>query len=129
MSNESKNTYTHSEEFRRNFGHRLRETRKKRGYNIDQTHKALGIPRSTYSGWELGKRMPLNKSLDSLATFLGTSVSFLMLKTEDPSPEKKSDLNEVLEIKQVEWKGKPLSDHQAATIAALIEAYLENEHK
>jgi transcriptional regulator with XRE-family HTH domain len=129
MSRESKNTYTHSEEFRRNFGNRLRETRKKRGYNIEQTHKALGIPRSTYSGWELGKRVPLNKSFDNLATFLETSVSYLMLKTDDPSPEKKSDLNEVLEIKSVEWKGKPLSEHQATTIAALIEAYLENEQK
>lgn len=128
MSAEAKNKYTHSEEFRRAFGNRLRETRKKAGLTIDQARTALKVPRSTYSGWELGTRIPLNKSLDNVADLLGTTVDFLMLKTDDPRTEASKELEVILsDVTGVTYKGKLITDEQRNTISALIEAYLNDK--
>lgn len=125
MDNTNKNNYNHSEEFRAAFGHRLRELRKNKGYSIEYTVSSMNLPRSTYSGWELGKRVPLSKSLDALAEFFNTTVDYLMLKTDDPGPDT-NELDKIL-IKDITWKGKSITPQQANKLAAIIEAYLDNE--
>lgn len=127
MINEKETNYKHTEEFRKRFGERLRDLRTKRGHTIEQAHKALNKPRSTYAGWELGKRVPLSKSLNDLAEFLETNVDYLMLNTDNPNKDSKNDLKNILqkEVQGVVWDGKPLTDDQANTIAAIIEAYLK----
>lgn len=129
MNTEKEKNYSHSDEFRKRFGERLRKLRIERGYSIEHTHKSLNVPRSTYAGWELGKRVPLSKSLTDLASFLETNVDFLMLNTDNSNVDK-NDLKEILgKDYNIVWDGKPLSDNQASTIAAIIEAYLEREQK
>lgn len=123
----TKKEYTHSEEFRTSFGNRLRELRKTRGFNIQEAHEALGVPRSTYSGWELGKRIPLTKSLENLADLLETNIDYLMLKTDDSSSEinkSTKDLNEFLNIDEVKWQGKLLTPEQASAIRTVVETML-----
>lgn len=124
---EEKHSYQHTEEFKIKFGKRLRDLRESKKITIEEAKDGLKVPRSTYSGWELGKRIPLSKSLSNLAEFYNTNVAYLMLQTDDPQPDKSvtNDLNEFLDIKEVVWKGKPISEEQAAKIAALIEAYLD----
>ncbi|MBT2718302.1 helix-turn-helix domain-containing protein [Bacillus sp. ISL-57] len=131
MINEKETNYRHTEEFRKRFGERLRDLRTKRGHSIEQAHKALNKPRSTYAGWELGKRVPLSKSLNDLAEFLETNVDYLMLNTDNPNQDSKKDLKDVLvdEVDEIVFEGKSLTHDQRSTIAALIEAYLKNGEK
>lgn len=131
MNSETVNNYSHSEDFRKKFGERLRELRTKRGLSIEQAHKALNKPRSTYAGWELGKRIPLSKSLNDLAEFLETNVDYLMLNTDNPNQYSKKDLKDLLQtdVNEIVYDGKHLSNDQATTIVAIIEAYLQKGEK
>ncbi|WP_260288480.1 helix-turn-helix domain-containing protein [Peribacillus aracenensis] len=126
---EKEKNYSHTQEFRTKFGHRLRSLRKERGYTIDETCKALNLPRSTYSSWELGSRVPLSKMLTQLASYLQTNVDYLMLNSDNINQETTEELSELFQKKmldktEITWKGDPLSDTQASEIADLIESYL-----
>lgn len=128
MNKEKEYTYGHTDEFVKKFGARLRELRKACGYSIDEACAALGAPRSTYAGWELGRRVPLTKSLSELAKLFDTTVDYLMLETDNPKPES-NDIKERLlnDPTPIQWDGKNLSEDQATTIAAIIEAYLKGQ--
>lgn len=121
----SNTKYKHSDEFRKQFGDRLRNTRKEKGLSIEQARIALEIPRTTYASWELGSRIPLSKSLSELATLYNTNVDYLMLKTDDPNPQIYNDLETILDsVEEVTWKGKTLTPDQTSMISALIDTYL-----
>lgn len=129
MENEKDYKYGHTEEFRKKFGERLREIRKERGYTMEKVYKGLNLPRSTYSGWELGRRIPLSKSLSQLASFLETNVDYLMLKSDDSNKVSSNDIKGRLlnESYSVTWDGKEIPSEKAAEIAALIEEYLNKK--
>lgn len=120
---DNKESYAYSEDFRKRFGERLRGLRKDNGYTIENVTSQLGLPRSTYNGWELGKRIPLTKSLDSLAKFYNTSVDYLLLKTDNKSSE---SLEDIL-INKLTWEGKELTQEQIKDIQSLIQIYLKNQ--
>ena len=128
MNSESKNTYeTQSEEFRKSFGQRLRGGRKDREYTIDEACKALDVPRSTYSGWELGRRLPQFSALSDLANLFETNVDYLMLKNDTPNSQSTNDLKDFIEIKEITYEGKPLTEEQKAKLAKLMKAFLEDD--
>lgn len=130
MTYNKESNNTHTDEFKKEFGQRLRSLRKKRGYSTEQVLIALNLPRSTYAAWELGKRVPLTKSLSKLASFLDTNVDYLMLKTDNPIREHQNDLKiALLKASTLTWDGKPINEKQAETISALIEAYVKNSQK
>ncbi|MGE5544680.1 MAG: helix-turn-helix domain-containing protein [Bacillota bacterium] len=59
-------------------GARLVELRKKKGLSQAALSKQLGINRSTYAEWEIGRRRPELDSLIKLAEFYGISTDFIL---------------------------------------------------
>lgn len=118
----------HSDEFKIEFGKRLRDLRTKRGFTIEEMINKLQIPRSTYASWELGKRIPLTKSLSAVAEILNTTTSYLMLENNDMNGIA-TDIKTMLENNELKkvWDGIELNEEQSATIASIINGYLKTQ--
>lgn len=60
------------------FAENLRQAREKKGYTQQDVSKLMGIDKSTYCGYETGKRQPDVPKLKKIANILGTSVDELL---------------------------------------------------
>lgn len=60
------------------FAENLREARRNRGFTQVQVATQLGIDKSTYCGYESGKRKPDVKRIRELAALLGVSTDSLI---------------------------------------------------
>lgn len=70
------------------FGERLRAAREARGYTQQQVADHMKIDKSTYCGYETGKRQPDVQKIKQLSKFLGVSGDDL-LETEFASDKKR----------------------------------------
>lgn len=69
---------------------RLKEIREDKDLNQNEVAKAIGIKQQQYSEYEIGKRLiPINY-LNDLAEFYNTSVDYLIGRTDERTPYKKS---------------------------------------
>ena len=59
-------------------GQRIRELRLERGLTQKELAEQLGIDRSNYSKYELGKLEPNNEMLVALAKFFNETTDFLL---------------------------------------------------
>ncbi|MDE0691967.1 MAG: helix-turn-helix transcriptional regulator [Gammaproteobacteria bacterium] len=66
------------------FSRRLRETRKQIGLEQAQLSAISGIPATSLSHFEAGRRKPSLVNLRNLADALGVSVDFLLGRTDNP---------------------------------------------
>ena len=66
------------------FGERLRLLRKKKGLSQSELAEELGVAMDTVSIWELGKRMPEEKTIKRIALYFETSVEYLMGESDLP---------------------------------------------
>lgn len=79
---------------------RLKEIREDKDLNQIDVAKALGIKQQQYSEYEIGKRLiPINYLYD-LAEFYDTSLDYLVERTDERKPYKKSILTNVKLIKK-----------------------------
>lgn len=79
---------------------RLKEIREDKDLNQIDVAKALGIKQQQYSEYEIGKRLiPINYLYD-LAEFYNTSLDYLVGRTDERKPYKKSILTNVKLIKK-----------------------------
>ena len=79
---------------------RLKEIREDKDLNQIDVAKALGIKQQQYSEYEIGKRLiPINYLYD-LAEFYDTSLDYLVGRTDERKPYKKSILTNVKSIKK-----------------------------
>lgn len=60
------------------FGENLRAAREKRGYTQQQVADYMQIDKSTYCGYETGKRQPDVAKIKQLSAFLGVSGDVLL---------------------------------------------------
>ncbi|GHT01117.1 hypothetical protein AGMMS50276_28470 [Synergistales bacterium] len=67
-------------------GERIKEERKKKGFNQAQLAELIGVHEMTLRRWENDIRSPNSKSLYALADALNTSANYLMGETDDPAP-------------------------------------------
>lgn len=94
-------------------GRRIREQRKVNGFKTSQTYRDLEIPRTTYTGYEMGARTPDPATMNRIANYLNTTVSYLMCETNDPEIQNPtSSFEELLEEKNLTFEGKPLTNEQ-----------------
>ena len=113
----------YSEEFKKKFGNRLRELRKSKGYSIEQAVNALNVPRPTYTHWELGNRVPQAKPLSDIAALFNTHESYLLLRTDEPTPIT-GDLDDIFaNVKQITYKDKPLTNDQIQALTGILESW------
>lgn len=79
---------------------RLKEIREDKDLKQIDVAKALGIKQQQYSEYEIGKRLiPINYLYD-LAEFYNTSLDYLVGRTDERKPYKKSILTNVKSIKK-----------------------------
>lgn len=74
---------------------RLEELRNKAGLSQAEIAKRLGMPRTTYVGYENGSREPDITTINKLCDFHGVTVGYLINGKEDHYPE---ELTEVLKL-------------------------------
>ena len=60
------------------FGEKLREAREKRGFTQQQIADTMGIDKSTYCGYETGKRQPDVQKIKAISKILGVSGDSLL---------------------------------------------------
>ena len=71
---------------------RLREIREDKDLKQDDVAKTLGIKQQQYSEYERGTVLISIEKLDKLADFYDTSVDYLIGRTDERKPYKKSIL-------------------------------------
>lgn len=72
---------------------RLKEIREDKDLKQSEVANAIGIKQQQYSEYEIGKRLiPINY-LSKLADFYGTSIDYLLQRTDERTPYKKSILD------------------------------------
>ena len=64
---------------------RLKELREMRGWNMKEAAKQLGIPYTTYVGYEKGERGLNSELMVQLADFYGVSVDYLICNEKKDS--------------------------------------------
>jgi len=111
--NSGVNVLNSEKEIKLEIGRRIREQRKANGFKTSQTYRDLQIPRTTYTGYEMGARTPDPATMNRIANYLNTTVSYLMCETDDPETKQStSSFEEILEEKSLTIGGKPLTDEQ-----------------
>lgn len=73
------------------FKSRLKELREKKGYNMKQTASMIGIPYTTYVGYEKGEREPDSEKLIILSDFFQCSVDYLIYRSDEPQVQVESE--------------------------------------
>ena len=63
---------------------RLSQLRQEKGLNMREAARQLGMPYTTYVNCEKGTREPNSETLISLAKFYGTSIDYLLCKSDSP---------------------------------------------
>lgn len=72
------------------FGERLRAVRKAQNVTTEQAAQTLGISRRAYVNYEAGTRQPTIEQMVLLADFFNVSLDYLVGRTDDPTPPKRS---------------------------------------
>lgn len=94
------------------FAERLVYFRNKVGLTQEELSKRLGMARTTYQGYENGKREPDIDTLERIAKFYETSVDD-MLGIESKKPSfSKLDLadDNILDKVDLQFEGKPINE-------------------
>lgn len=78
------------------FSRRLRKLRDTRRLTQREVAERLGIAPSTLGMYEAGKREPDNDLLVAIAAMYGTSLDYLLGRTDDPSPTPSHDEGRVV---------------------------------
>jgi transcriptional regulator with XRE-family HTH domain len=103
------------------FTARLRERRKLS--NLTQTEVAtkLGIPRSTYSGYEKGLREAGYGVLVNLSSLFDVSIDYLLGRTDKPKCEKEKNAYKFLQYNNIHWNGVPLLETDIKIVCDILE--------
>jgi transcriptional regulator with XRE-family HTH domain len=109
-------------------GERLRYLRKKNGIKVWQMLEKLNIPRSTFTGWELGRRTPNDEMLARLAKIYNSNVDFIKGKIDDDSPDVEVvDLKKILSTHKVVWVNKEVKEEQIQLVSKLLDEILNTK--
>lgn len=91
----------------KNFGRRLREIRKSKGYNQSQLAGAIGIEANAISQLELGERLPKKENLEKLCKVLEIEPKDLFdfghLKTKEELLKDITKLIEDADLKELQY--------------------------
>lgn len=61
------------------------------GKSENALEKAIGLAQGSIKNWRNGKSKPSLEAVSKIADYFGVSVDYLLGKTDDPTPPKKSD--------------------------------------
>mgnify|MGYP005752223175 CR=1 FL=1 len=118
-----------SEDRKTIIGERLKKLRYSKNRSVIDILEHLDCARSTYTGYEMGRRGPDSNTLVKLAEFFNTTTDYILGYTDDDSPlsEKENEIRELIKGKKLTWEGKEITEDQAFAISEIIEAYLRTQ--
>lgn len=87
------------------FDRRLTNLRNEKGLNMKQTAKILGIPYTTYVGYEKNEREPNSEVLVMLADFFNCSVDYLIGRSNDKIDDSVLDKVNIIDDKLLQKYG------------------------
>lgn len=110
------------------FNEQLRAAREARGYTQQQIADLMGIDKSTYCGYETGKRQPDVQKLKLLCKLLGVSGDDLLETDYANCHNSKSQTNEHTQINLIRiagrngsYKERSLTDAQLDALTAMLD--------
>ena len=113
-------------------GERLKQLRSKKELTQAEMAKEIGISQSTYALYETDKRQPDYDKLFSIAQCFAVTTDYLLGVSDDPRPHNPStgkeasaretrQLEHLLEMDGLTFKGAPLSEDDRNKIKAALE--------
>ncbi|WP_027938135.1 helix-turn-helix domain-containing protein [Anaeroarcus burkinensis] len=113
-------------------GLRLRKLREDKKKLQSEVADELGLNRVTYNRYENNEREPDNENLSKLADYFGVTSDYLLGRTDIPRPVNPStnksasaretrQLEKLLEMDGLTFKGAPLSEDDKNKIKAALE--------
>ncbi|WP_319403244.1 helix-turn-helix transcriptional regulator [uncultured Anaeromusa sp.] len=113
-------------------GFRLRSLRENKGLTQAELANQLDISRGTYAHYELDKREPDNETISKFAQYFAVTTDYLLGVSDDPRPVNPStnksasaketrQLEKLLEMDGLTFKGAPLSEDDKNKIKAALE--------
>ena len=113
-------------------GERLKQLRSKKELTQAEMAKEIGISQSTYALYETDKRQPDYDKLFSIAQYFAVTTDYLLGVSDDPRPHNPStgkeasaretrQLEQLLEMDGLTFKGAPLSEDDRNKIKAALE--------
>ena len=115
-----------------NFGERLREARKAKGYTQEQLAVIIGVAKSTLTGYEKGNREPDVFKIKALSQALDVSAGYLLdIENKSDAPIEASDTDEGLAARVKMFTSYPpeAQDRILEAMRALAEAEREKSDK
>lgn len=112
------------------FYENLRAARERRGYTQQQVADLMGLDKSTYCGYETGKRQPDVSKLKKLSKILGVSGDELLETGFEKETTPVSEGGQCANIIKIAGRDgsfieKRLTDDQVSAMKALIETFPE----
>ena len=87
-------------------GGKLRQLRISKGYTQIEVAERNNITRSTISNYEIGRRTPHLKDLQTLAAFYGVGLDYFGISPKDEAFDVLSRVKEVFENKEIQQATK-----------------------
>lgn len=100
---------------------RLKELRKDNALTQAKVAKRLGIPRSTYSGYEKGVREAGYHTLVELSNLFNVSIDYLLGITNKRNHENEKNVYEILNLDGLHWNGIPFTNYDIKLVHDLLE--------
>ncbi|MDG0792478.1 helix-turn-helix transcriptional regulator [Cohnella ginsengisoli] len=103
------------------FGNRLKLLRKKRGFTMEKLGAAVGVAKTTISGYENGNREPPLAVITKLAHALRTTADYLLGITDaEEQPFLSPTADASAEAPFFHWNGAELDEQELRTIRDFI---------
>lgn len=104
-------------------GDTLKFLRERTNKTQEETAKALGIKRSTYSHFENNRNNPDNETLIKLANYFDVSTDYLLGRNASDQSSAEVDLDKAID-KAMSFDGKPVTEHDREMMKQLWKAYM-----
>lgn len=105
---------------------RIKELRERKGINMREAARLLGMPYTTYVNYEKGLREPTSEVLIQLADFYDTSVDYIVGRSSTDARALPEDLpfpSNVIRIaaRDGSFVERELTDQQLAALQAILD--------
>lgn len=108
---------------------RIKESAKKRGYNLKTTALKAGLGENVIYGWQ--KYTPSSDKLKAVADVLHVSVDYLLGNTDDPNPAPKNGKPKAVDLADrdvpMTFEGRPVSDEDRDIFEAILRRHDADE--
>lgn len=90
------------------FAERFKTLRLAKGLNQRDTAAALNVSNGTIGNYETGARVPDAPMLSVIANYFGTTVDYLLGRTNEPTPAPASSFSDIPDVRQIKKKKIPV---------------------